>query len=199
MKKENAFAALPDKEIWDLYKRGDGKAFSFIYQSYASSLFAYGMKVLPEKDVVKDCIQDLFVELWLYRGTVGVTDSIKYYLFRSLRRKIGHQLTRSSRFMPAGEDLNHYGTSDSHELHLIADQDLFEQREKLDLLLNTLTRRQREALYLKFFSEMTYEEIASLMSISSQAVYNLVSKALKELKNNVLVKNGILFVLLLLK
>jgi RNA polymerase sigma factor (sigma-70 family) len=192
---------LPEAEIWKRYKRGDGQAFAYMFHAYSGMLYNYGMKIQPDKERIRDCIQDLFVDLWLYRQTVAETDSIKYYLFKSLRRKIVNTIRTENLHVHPDEwmlDEDNI-SSPSPEFSLIAEQSLQERRDKVQSLLHTLTRRQREAIFLKFYNELSYEEIASIMAISSQAVYNLISKGIKELKNHLPLKSFILFMLSLLQ
>lgn len=189
----------PEVEIWRRYKNGDGLAFSYMYQQYTKILYIYGMKITPDKEIVKDCIQDLFVELWLYRSTVAQTDSIKYYLFKSLRRKIVSRISNENQLTSVDEQIHpqKLGVTTSYELDLIAEQTIQERRDKINLSMNCLTKRQKEAIFLKFYNELSYDEIASIMSLSRQAVYNLIFKALKELKKHLLLETFILLLLIL--
>ncbi len=173
-------------DLWRRYKQGDGVAFSAIYQQYVRVLHAYGMRILPNREFVRDCIQDLFVELWLYRATVADTDSIKFYLFRALRSK----MARSARVenttasielsFPNGD----WDVSTPYEAELIAEQKVAEQRQRISRGMALLTKRQQEAVHLKFYAGLSYEEIAELMQVSVQSAYNLISKAIKALKEN---------------
>jgi len=49
-----------------------------------------------------------------------------------------------------------------------------------------LTRRQREAIYLRFYQNLSYDEIAKLMTMKVESVYNVISKAISLLKNTIL-------------
>ena len=69
----------------------------------------------------------------------------------------------------------------SHEEFLIAQQTDAEQQARLLRALNDLSKRQREALYLKFFDGFSYEHIAEVMSFNPQSGRNLVFNALKTL------------------
>jgi RNA polymerase sigma factor (sigma-70 family) len=74
----------------------------------------------------------------------------------------------------------------SYEHALIINQQQQEQKEKIKAALEQLTRRQKQALALKFFDELSYTEIAGIMSLSHQSVYNLIHRALEILKNKLI-------------
>jgi RNA polymerase sigma factor (sigma-70 family) len=179
-----------DAELWAEFKRGSGPAFSYIYQKYHKAIYYYGTKITSDTDLVKDAIQDLFVELWLRRDTLGETNAIKYYLYKSIRRKIIKLLVQKNK-MAAEESLTEHFDIEavlSHEMELILEQEGREQRDKVVKAMDVLTKRQKEAVFLKFYDELDYEEIAGLMSISHQAVYNIISKAIKLLKEHLLLE-----------
>ncbi len=67
-----------------------------LYKSHIEILYRYGHKLTTDTQLVEDSIQDMFIELWNSRKRLSDTDSIKYYLFRILRRKITqHPLNRN--------------------------------------------------------------------------------------------------------
>ena len=54
------------QRIWIRFKDGDLDAFGEIYEEYIDLMYDYGSKITQDKDLVKDCIQDLFVDLYKY-------------------------------------------------------------------------------------------------------------------------------------
>src|SRR5690349_5203734 len=87
---------LSDQLLWDSFRRGDETAFSSIYTSYSVMLFHYGCKYSTDKELVRDCLQDLFLYLKKNRLGLGQTNSIKLYLFKAFRRRIIEYLKKSS-------------------------------------------------------------------------------------------------------
>jgi len=55
--------------------------------------------------------------------------------------------------------------------------------------LEKLPRRQREAVHLRYFQNMSNEEISALMQINIQSVYNLIFGAMSNLKRYVTLEN----------
>lgn len=60
--------------IWEAFKMGNESAFIFIYETYFDPLFIYGNQFTNNEDLVKDAIQDLFVEVRKNRRKLGRTD-----------------------------------------------------------------------------------------------------------------------------
>lgn len=180
--------AIPlELDLWESFKKGDERAFVNIYQKYVNVLYRYGANITPDADLVKDCIQDLFLNLWNKRENLGETDSIKFYLLKSLKRVIHKALMAQNNIL----NIDDIGEGSSfnivlpHESELISSQVMQEQRENLDRMMNKLTKRQREAIYLYFYLELSYEEVASMMSLKISSVYDLVYDAIKNMKQTV--------------
>ena len=178
---------IDDLTLWKEFRNGDERAFITIFERFSKPLYNYGCKILAEREVVKDAIQELFIELWKNRRSLGETTAILFYLFKSLRRKLIRIQSKNSKsiFVRLSSHLKEE-VSPSHEFFLIAEQVSTEQREKLIALLDRLTKRQREAIFLRYFEELSFEKIAGIMNLSKQAVYNLISQALEHLRNGVI-------------
>jgi RNA polymerase sigma factor (sigma-70 family) len=75
-----------------------------------------------------------------------------------------------------------------------------EQSEKLRRSLVMLTKRQREAIFLKFYNDLSYSDIASIMDLQVDSVYNIISKAIESLRQKLktFVISGLGTILLLL-
>src|SRR5687768_14856374 len=78
--------------LWDTFRRGGKDAFEALYHQYVDQLYNYGMHIILDRTVVEDSIQDLFLELWQRRQFLGDTDGIRFYLCKSLKRKILRKL-----------------------------------------------------------------------------------------------------------
>lgn len=172
---------------WRRFKDGDIKALEGIYRQHAGALINYGLRITADIDLIKDSIQDLFIELWKGRQNLADTDQPKFYLFRALRNKLSRALSQQS-FVGEGEmqlssnDL----LTDYVELEIAAREQELQDRAELQQLLEKLPRRQQEAIYLRFYHNFPYEVIASTMNMNYQSVLNLVQRALKNLREGYL-------------
>jgi RNA polymerase sigma factor (sigma-70 family) len=173
-----------DKAIWAAFKSGNKNAFTVIFNTHVKALYAYGEKITHDKALVQDCIQDLFIDLWRKRETLGETDFIRFYLFKSIRRSIIRKLSGNSKFIQASAMQGDFvfDIELSHEHKLIRDQLSEDQFKSLSAALNKLSSRQREAIYLKFYQKLSSQEIADTLQIDINSLYNLISKAIEALR-----------------
>jgi RNA polymerase sigma factor (sigma-70 family) len=173
-----------DLLLWNEFRNGNADAFGELIRVHYQDLFHYGTRFTKDEELVKDCLQDLFLELWSNRLTISETSFVKYYLLKSLRRKLGRKIGRS-KHAASFDELhfeNLFNGSPSVETQLIREEYLTELSRKMRKVLASLSRRQQEVIYLRFFVDADIEEIAEIMSLNRQSVYNLLHDALKKLK-----------------
>jgi RNA polymerase sigma-70 factor (ECF subfamily) len=171
---------MKDLQLWQALKAGNKSALESIYRAEAKKLIKYGRKFSRDAQLVEDCVQDLFVELWKNRANLGDTDSIARYLFTSLRRKVIRKIEQTVKKTSSEEPKEyHFEAEIAIEERLINLEIAADQKEQLETALKNLSKRQQEALYLKYFAEMDYKDIADVMEVNYQSVRNLVFNALK--------------------
>jgi RNA polymerase sigma factor (sigma-70 family) len=166
-----------DEVIWNGLKNSNKEAFATIYYRFFKVLLQKGLKISGDRELVKDCIHDLFLEIWETRMNLAIPLSVKAYLLASLLRKIVRKL-RKIRSQQAEMDKLSVVFVSSKEDQIITEQQMIEQQYKVCRAIDLLTRRQKEVIQLKFYSNLSYEEIAGRMNISTDSIYNLVSKAI---------------------
>ena len=176
-------------KIWLNLKNGDRAALGELYDEYIELLYSYGMSISKDRAHVMDCIQDLFIDLFKYRRNLAMTDNIKYYLFKSLKRKINRKYFR--KIIPLSmevQDSRNYKNknySKSHEETIISSEVSLRRTKNLMMGINSLTKKQRKGLYLRFNKEKTYEEIAKIMEVSLETSRTTIYRAIKKLRKNV--------------
>lgn len=179
---ENADDAL----LWQAFKRGERTAFEEILNQYYPLLLNYGYRFYRDKEFVRDSVHDLFVEIWNRREHLGDVVSVKSYLLQALRRNIIRESNRLKWFRDAdklSDDLD-FDVEFNIETYLIHREIENESLQKLHLELNKLTKRQREAIFLRFTQDLSYEEIAQIMAINYRSVINLIHEAIKTIRQN---------------
>jgi RNA polymerase sigma factor (sigma-70 family) len=194
------FSGYTDTALWQAFISGDDDAFENIYSQHAPLLYNYGRHMLKNRQLVEDCIHDLFVYIHHHRASLGTTNSIKYYLFRALRRRIAENIATYDIYSDEADTVEGYNFEiiSSPESQLIEHQSTLFQHEELTKAMNLLPRRQREVLYLLYFNELSYKEVASIMSLETRTVYNQVHNALQTLKKHLNKSHIFLFITLLL-
>lgn len=176
-----------DSVVWSAFKSGDRRALDFVFQKYVKLLYSYGARITPDQNLVEDCIQDLFVELWQKRQLLTEIVSVKFYLLKSLRRRVIRRLSAEKSILAREPDeIERYPELDFPvEFKMIEEQIALEQHDKLQQALSLLTRRQREAIHLKYYEKISYEELAEIMNLGIKSAYNLVGKAIDSLRKHV--------------
>lgn len=180
---------MNELELWLKFKNGSEADFTLLYQNYAPTMFRYGSKLSKDRELIKDAIQQVFFNLWKSRENVSTPTSIKNYLLKSLRCEVIKKLTRGVTHEVLSEDYS-YESAASYEADLIDLQAAATNKERISLVLAQLPARQREVIFLKYFSNLKYEEIAAVMGIEQQSVYKLTYKAIEKLQQ-LLVKSCI--------
>ena len=178
---------IDEVKMWNEFRGGNHAAFTQIYQNYVSLLYNYSTSITPDRELIKDCLHDLFVELWKNHKNLGETTSIRYYLMASIKRKIVRHLETTQRHSQHHEAyyLENPDYTGSHEHRLVAFEEEKQLSENLNESFRFLTKRQREAVSLKFYQDMDTDQISSAMNINPQSVYNLIFGALKILKEHI--------------
>lgn len=178
-----------DTDLWAAFQEGREWALEYMYVAHYKYLFNYGLRFCQDRTLVEDYIQDLFVELWKSRAKLSATDSIRFYLLKSLRNKIYRQnLYYRSRFEHlTAEESYPFFVEYSFEDSLIEQTVSHEQKQRLLQVLNSLPARQKEILYLRFYSELSYEEICAVMGISYQTARNQFHQAIKAVRQDMAV------------
>lgn len=163
-------------------------------------LFRFGKSVTDRHALIKDCIQDVFIDLWHYRSKLTDNVHIKFYLFRVLSNRIQRQIgnERKCKDKEYGEFLNKTIFQQSFEDDWINNQELSISNNKLENALSMLPVRQREVIHYVFFEKLTYEQAAVVMEITIRSAYTLTWKAIQTMKKSflyiiLLIYNSIIF------
>lgn len=178
------FHDIQPDPLWVAFKKGNTDAFDAIYRTYVQILYNYGRKFTADSDLVRDCIHNLFLELWNHRQSLGDVYAVRPYLFKGLRRKLMRELSQSHPIQgfPQYET---FAISTSYETQLLYDQLAEERKHHLLSVINKLSKRQREVIFLKYYENLSYEEVATVMGIHINTVYNLISLAISKLREQV--------------
>ena len=170
--------------LWNEFRNGNADAFGQLIKIHYQDLFNYGTRFTRDEEMVKDCIQDLFLALWANRLTISPTSFVKYYLLKSLRHNLARTIGRS-KYHNSWNELHFealFNDSPSIGTHLNHDGGVAELARKMRKVLTGLSRRQQEVVYIRFYMDADIEEIAEIMSLNRQSVHNLLHDSLKRLR-----------------
>jgi RNA polymerase sigma factor (sigma-70 family) len=174
---------IPEHSVWYYFKQGDKDAFESLFKRYYPLLYTYGIKISKNVDLTEDCLQSFFLYLFENRQNLGDVKSLKSYLFISFKRALIKLLKREYKKVQLQKE--HLGASEFifSQDELTAKQDIqFLSKENLHVMINNLPPREREVIFLKYYSGLTSQEIAEVMDINYQSVGNTLQKAMYKLR-----------------
>ncbi|NII26691.1 sigma-70 family RNA polymerase sigma factor [Pseudoflavitalea sp. X16] len=170
-----------DIDCWLAFIQGNRDALGLLFRRHYADLFRYGNKICADTEILEDCIQELFIELWQSKNAPP-SISVKAYLLKAIKYKLLKALhkrsnTRLQATLP--EDIIF---EISYETFIIDKQEHAERTSSVLRALEQLSARQKEIIYLKFYQNLSYEEVSDIMNINYQVARNLLSQAIKTMK-----------------
>jgi len=161
----------------------DDAAFEQLFTLLYQDLYSSGFRLCGDKELTKDSIQELFLELWQKRKQLSDIQNVKAYFKTSLRRKIIRKIKeqRKRNYQSLDDAIREIPVPSYEQLLIVAQDDLVE-KSRLQKALKSLSPQQLEMLKLRFFKEMTYQKIAETTGKSKQTIYNQVFDAVKKLR-----------------
>lgn len=168
--------------LWQKIKKGDKNAFNQLLKFYYPDLKAYGIKIAGQENFAKEAIQLLFIKIWERRTSLSEVSSVKSYLLRAYRRTLINLLQAEKKQSQLTSDTPSFIIASS-ELSIFK-QDKTAQASRLIELLNQLPAKQREIIYLRFYNQLSYLEIAEIIDLNYQSVRNYSVKAIRFLREH---------------
>jgi len=155
---------------------------------YANDLFSYALNLGFDRDTSMDAIHDVFYKICLDKNMLNKVSHVRFYLLRALKNRLLdiYKQKKETTELPVESAADEIPFS----IHVTAEDLIIEMEEqekirtKVEELLETLTDRQREIIYLRYTQECDYEEIAELMHITIPACRKLFHKTITKLRKN---------------
>lgn len=153
-----------------------------LYKTYFKKFFNYGRKFTQDVHMVEDAIQEVFLDIWNKRQKAVEIQSPNSYYFSSFRFILFKKIKQGSQTLQLvqQEDQPEF----SVEQKIIAGEITHEQFLKLHEGLKTLSSRQREAIFLRFYEGLSFEEVALVLNITVKATYKIMARSLSTLREN---------------
>lgn len=187
-----------DYLLWKRVKAGETQAFHELYMQYADILFSFGLVYTKDQEFVKDCIHDLFFELFKYRKNLADHDQIRNYLFKSFKRKVQTGKIRKLNLVYSDKIQDEKSKKNLAE-NIEESEEEEENILKIRRSITKLSDRQKEALNLRFQVGLSYPEVADILGISVESTRTLVYRTVKTIREELHIKSGKLILLFILK
>lgn len=178
---------VKEKNIQQLYLQflyGNDKAFTELYDLLFDDLMYYGCRLCGNKEIVEDSIQDLFIKLYQKNFTLNDSSRLRPFLFRAIKNSIFNQLLRAAR--NTNLDLENLEFTLSYTIEeTLFSKGKYSTTDEIKNIMDSLTERQKEIIYLRFVHDMSIDEISQIMDINTQSARNLISRSLQKLRENI--------------
>ena len=149
--------------LFNEFKQGDINAFSKLYDLHVNMLYNYGYRLTSDAELLKDCIQEVFIKIYNKRTELDGVLNFKSYLIISLKNKLCDESRKRIHLSDvAVEELDVISTDHVENDYIAVEKEQSNNAFVLRML-NMLSPRQRKAIELYYIEERKYEDICSIM------------------------------------
>ncbi len=164
------------------FVKGDTYAFSKLYNLHINMLYNYGCRLTTDMELLKDCIQDVFVKIYNKQSELDSVLNFKSYLFISLKNKLCDESRKRIHLSDVSVDELDVLSSDNVEKDYIAAEKVVHNNTFIAKLLDKLSPRQRTAIEMYYIEERKYEDICIALEMNYQSVRNLIHRGMSKLR-----------------
>ncbi len=163
---------LSDEELAMSYMRGNNKAFDLLLSRNQSKLFAYILFVVRDRDLANDIFQETFVKVItkLQQGKYATTGKFGAWIMRIAHNVImdAYREQKSERIIEPTDDNDLSNISSARVLDGNIENRFVNEQVLCDVkkMMGLLPAPQREIVYMRFYQELTFKEIAEMTNIS---------------------------------
>jgi RNA polymerase sigma factor (sigma-70 family) len=173
----------------DNVKKCNEAAVSTISKEYVDPLYGYGMHMCRNHYMVMECLQDLYLKLWRKSENIPDIRSVKRYLFKSFRGLLIRRIIEHRKSITVLQEHEIFELEIAIDSGPIGSETGSARTNRLVTGVLSLTRDQREVIYLKLYNRLTYSEIAEITGLQIDSVRELAAKALELVCKKVQVVN----------
>ncbi|MCD0487622.1 sigma-70 family RNA polymerase sigma factor [Pedobacter sp. MC2016-14] len=175
--------------LWDNTRKGAEDSFALLHHQLYPRLFNYALKMIKDPDLAEDLLQDLFVKFWQNKCHIGAIKNVKAYFYRSVRAMMLNHIRSTQLKATKLEDMPEPELEFSKEELMVSQEHESELKGLLHAALNKLPAKQREIIYMRFYQELDYLQIAEITGIRYQSVVNHVYRAVQILRESANLSN----------
>ena len=142
------------------------------FQNVGTRAFQFAAAMLKDRYMAEEIVQEAFLRAWLSPRTPREMPGFEHWLFRSIVNLIRDHQRRRLRWVGLLPRLAARALASSPAIGDPA----------MHLALDRLSRREREAVYLRFFSDLAYDEVGVTMGLQEGTARVLVHRAMDKLR-----------------
>jgi len=177
------YRGCSDEQLSSLVQRENHTAYRVLYERFFPILYAHTVKTIPDRDLAKDLIQEVFVRLWRKSMQINIHGKLGPYLYTATKNSIISYYVSSSKI----QDYIHVFSLYQNQIMNtpLNNMELKELSDMIEREIDNLPRKMKEIFNLSRKLELSHKEISLLLSISEQTVKKQVGNALKILKKRI--------------
>lgn len=169
-------------QLFSDFKKGDVNAFSKLYDLHVNMLYNYGYRLTTDMELLKDCIQDVFIKIYNKRTELDAVLNFKSYLLISLKNKLCDESRKRIHLSDvAVEELDTVSDENVENDYIAVEKENL-NNAFVNRILDQLSPRQRKAIVLYYIEEKKYEDICTIMDMNYQSVRNLIHRGITKLR-----------------
>ena len=166
---------------------GDKEAFAFFYNLHVDALYYYGKKLCFNDELVKDAIQEIFLDLFLKRQNNKTNpENLRWYLFLALKRILIKKLKYDRKMINEKKVKLNFEPEYSIEDLIIENEEEAELNMRVKEAIDKLSSGQKEALYLRYNESMEYTEVAKILQITVESARKQVYRAINSIRKELI-------------
>jgi RNA polymerase sigma-70 factor (ECF subfamily) len=182
-----------DEQLLRAMARGEHVALELLYTRYWQHLFMAAYNVLKNKSASEDIVQEAFVQVWQRREKLDIQTSLQAYLFSIIRYSVFRYIKKEQAHSQVFENLE-------DRLQYITPEDIVVEkniRSQVATIVNGLPEKCREIYILSREEQLSHNEIATRLNISTKTVENHITIALRKIRFNIARMAGIFFFIII--
>jgi RNA polymerase sigma-70 factor (family 1) len=169
-----------DQELVHRLKDSDEFAFTEIHYRYYAILYRHAYKNLADEQEIEDILQDVFIYLWHNRLAIDPAENIAAYLYTAVRNKLlnnfRHSKVKQKHISSLQSFINNHQpeTDESIRMKQLA--------AIIDAEVSQLPPKMRQVFEMSRNDNLSHQEIAEQLQISTHTVKKQVNNSLKVLR-----------------
>ena len=170
---------------WNAFLAGNDDGFSKIYEKLADELLSFGTMLTHDHELIRDCIQELFLRIYQNKENLSSVKNIKIYMLIALKNALtnAHKKNQTYRKFIDLHEIEEEPATDSEEERMIIQEYETSIQNTTSIYLSMLTERQRKIICYRYMDGLSLGEISQLLGINYQSVENSIQKSLKKMRN----------------
>jgi len=181
-----SFKSKYAEKNWQLLAEGEKQGLYECFDLFYDDLYRFGLSMYKNPELVKEAINNLFLELWKIKEKLSFVNNIQQYVLTIYKRVLYKTYVNYNAGIAFAEldqtSIEWSHAEQSYESILIASQQDEHLKQRLQNALSQLSPRQREIVRMRYFDQTSFVEIAAVTGLTERTVYNTLYNAMKILK-----------------